>query len=283
MTTTQKLYFTAAAAVGLGIAAYEACRASRLESESQSLREQVGSLTRQVQQLVRERDKAAKEVTGAQRRIEQLRRDTAELPKLRSEVTRLGEEARQLAQFKTAKAQATMNPKMEAALTSWAARVGELWQRQEQMPDKKIPELQLCDGYDWLEAAKNAQLDSDAAVRRALSRLRQLGKERFAALMEGALDKYVAANNGRLPTDPAELKAYCETAVDDAVFSRYTMLHTGKLSDLPPATLWLMAERSPADNEYDSRVKIGMGTYTVIPVGPGEVDENGEPAYRDQP
>jgi hypothetical protein len=196
--------------------------------------------------LALERDEATNGLAAAQRRIEQLRRDTAELPKLRGEVARLREEGRQLAQFKAANAQATMNPQMEAALTSWAARVGELWQRQEKMPDKKIPELQLCDGYDWLEAAKNAKLDSDADVRSALSRLRQLGKEKFAAAMEGALDKYVTANNGRLPSDPSELKAYCVTAVDDAVFSRYKLLHTGKLSDLPPGTRWLMAEKRPS-------------------------------------
>ena len=170
---------------------------------------------------------------------------------------------------------------MEAALTAWASRANDLWQKLEQAPDKKIPELQLCDGYDWLEAAKNADMHSDVDVRKVFSRLRQQGKVRFGGLMEGALDKYTRANQGRLPTDPSELKEYCDPPVDDAIFARYKLLHTGNLSDLPPGTEWLMTEREPVDREYDSRLKVGLGTFSVMPSGIGQVDENGKPVYGD--
>lgn len=279
MTTTQKLVVAAVVAASIGTGVYQCHRASRSESESRSQRQQLGTMNQQVQQLAQERDEASNTLAGAQQQIEQLRRDSAELPKLRAEVARLREEARQLAQAKANHPPASQNPQMEAALSSWAARAAELWQKLEQAPDKRIPEVQLCDGYDWLEAAKNTQMQTDTGVRQALGRLRQLGKEKFGALMEGALDKFTQANNGQLPTNTLQLKAFCDTPVDDAIFARYKLLHTGKLSDLPPGTTWLMTEKAPVDQDYDSRIKIGVGTYAVVPSGPGEVDEEGKPAY----
>jgi len=263
MTTTQKLVVAAVVAASIGTGMYQGHRASRSESESRSLRQQLETMNQQVQQLAQERDEASNTLAAAQHQIEELRRDAAELPTLRGQVARLQGEARQLAEVQAARAQVGQNPQMEAALASWAARATELWQTLEQAPEKMIPEVQLCDGYDWLDAAKNTPLHTDAEVRQALGRLRQLGKEKFGALMEGALKQFIQANNGQLPTDTLQLKAFCDTPVDDSIFARYKLLHTGKLSDLPPGTTWLMTEKAPVDQDYDSLIKIGVGTYTV--------------------
>ncbi len=99
--------------------------------------------------------------------------------------------------------------------------------------------------------------------------------------MEGALEKYVQANQGRLPTDPSQLKEYCDTPVDDTVFARYKLLHTGNMSDLPPGTKWVMTEKAPVDRDYDSRRMVWPGTYSVMSSGVGEADENGNPVYGD--
>ena len=49
-------------------------------------------------------------------------------------------------------------------------RVNQLKQRLEQMPDKKIPELQLLTDKDWFDAVKNAKtLETDDDFRRSRS------------------------------------------------------------------------------------------------------------------
>ena len=57
------------------------------------------------------------------------------------------------------------------------ARALQLNQRLEQMPDKKIPELQLLTENDWLSAAKEAKFEADADIRKALGNLRNLAKD----------------------------------------------------------------------------------------------------------
>ena len=55
-----------------------------------------------------------------------------------------------------------------------------LKQRLEQMPDKKIPELQLLTNKEWFDAIKNGQpLQTDVDLRQALKDLRNLAKVDF--------------------------------------------------------------------------------------------------------
>jgi hypothetical protein len=64
--------------------------------------------------------------------------------------------------------------------------------------------------------------------------LRQLAKEKFATLMEGALEKYIRTHEVELPTGPSQLQAYCDSPVDAAIFSTCKLLYSGKMSELPP-------------------------------------------------
>ena len=274
MTTFQKALVATAFAAAIGTGVHDVHQTSAFGAKLDTLRRQQTQLAAQLQQVTQERDEQSNRLAVARQDIEQLRRESAELSKLR-------EEARQFAAFKAARALAGKNPVMEAALTAWASRAEDLWQRLKQAPDKGIPELQLCDGYDWLEAVKNSDMRSEEDARKVFSRLRQQGKMKFGGLMEGALEKYVQANQGRLPTDPSQLKEYCDTPVDDTVFARYKLLHTGNMSDLPPGTKWVMTEKAPVDRDYDSRLMVGPGTYSVMSSGVGEADENGNPVYGD--
>ena len=64
----------------------------------------------------------------------------------------------------------------------------------EQKPDKKIPELQLLIENDWLSAAKEANFDTDSDVRKALSNLRKLAKDRLP--IDSAYDFLDVFGNG---------------------------------------------------------------------------------------
>jgi hypothetical protein len=177
-----------------------------------------------------------------------------ELLKLRAEVTQLKATA--------AEKENTPTDPMESAAKALAARVNQLKQLKEQMPDKKIPELQYLTDSDWLAvAAKDAQLNSEADERKALSDLRRIAKGHFGRLLGSALDNYLKANHGQLPTDTAELAPYFEPSVDPALLERYKMLGTGNISDAPPfgdAGQVVIGEKAPVDTDYDSHFYIGQ-------------------------
>lgn len=177
-----------------------------------------------------------------------------ELLQLRGEVTRLKAIAAQ-------KANAPTDP-TESAAKAVAARVNQLKQLQEQMPDKKIPELQYLTDNDWLAvAAKDTKLSSDADARKALSDLRRTAKKNFGRLLGSALDKFLKASNGQLPGDTAELASYFEQPIDPALLQRYKMLYTGNISDVPPlgdAGQVVIGEKAPVDTDYDSHLYIGQ-------------------------
>jgi len=128
-------------------------------------------------------------------------------------------------------------------------------------------------------------LGSDADVRRTLSRLRGLAKNRLP--LAGGLNAFINANNGQLPTDLSQLKPYImsrlgdaavEEGVLDAMLQRYALLHTGPANDFPQGT-WIIAEKAPVDNEYDTRAKFGNGTSTIIGTGLHSVGDPDDPSY----
>lgn len=174
----------------------------------------------------------------------------AELPRLRAEVQKLRREAQTQAQTDR---QPETDP-LTTAARAWAGRANRLQQRLAQAPDRQIPELQFLTQPDWFDAAREANLDSDAGQRAAFSELRKDAKSRFAAMLSGALSAYTKANAGQLPADSRQLKPYFETPVDDALLDRYEMLQTGDSSGARRG--WLMAERAPVDEEFDTRFYI---------------------------
>jgi chromosome segregation ATPase len=217
--TTQKLALAAAVATALGTAVYEEHRLSQLRQQVQALQQQQEPLTTQINDLIAERDRLAEHLQAAQ---DQHRIDVTHLPRLRAEVSRLRNEAQELAQLKAlaAAAQPQTTPTLSEAETL-AAKVAWLRQKLEQMPNQKLPELQFADEQDWLEAAKRVQTDSDLDVRKGLSLLRTLAKNKVAPVLMGALQDYTAANNGELPASMAQLKPFLKAPLDDAIFDRY--------------------------------------------------------------
>ncbi|MEK7707327.1 MAG: sigma-70 family RNA polymerase sigma factor [Verrucomicrobiota bacterium] len=284
MTTLQKTIIgaTLAAAVGTGI--YEARQASTSRTQVRSLQQQQAANADQIERLTRERDDATARQATLQEANERLRQTAADIPKLRGELARLSGIEHQLTQSKTASQ--NLNDPFTQNVLALTERAVELNQHLEQMPHRKIPELQLLTESDWLLAAKEAKFDTDADVRKALSTLRSQAKMRLP--MGGALSAFTRANDGQLPTDLSQLKPYFKSdpgntaalddATIDAIFARYTLLHTGNLSDLP-ADAWIIAEKAPVDKDYDSRAKFGSGRSTVIATGIGESGDPDDKSY----
>jgi len=283
MTTLQKTVITVVAAAAVGTGLYEAHEISRRQTRIETLEQQQTTMAGQIERLNREREEAAARATALQQENQQLRQTAAEVPSLRGELTRLQVLAGQRSQLKAA-AQDPNDPFTQTVL-ALTVRAAELNQYLGQMPDKRIPELQFLTENDWLAAAREASLDSDADVRKALSKLRSLAKNTFGLQLCHALDQYLHANGSRLPDDPAQLKPFFKEPVDDSVLQRYKMLHTGYVTNLPPGTEWVISEKAPVDRDYDSHLYVGPhGRTSIWSTG---LNETGDPdetwAARPQP
>jgi hypothetical protein len=79
--------------------------------------------------------------------------------------------------------------------------------------------------------------------------LRNVAKAKFGTYATRALDKFIAANNGQLPTQLFQLKPYFEVPVEDAILQRYEVLQTSDASS--PRENWVLRETAPADRDYE--------------------------------
>ncbi len=289
MTTLQKTLVTAALVASVGAGAYEMHDAAVLRKQVETLAQQQAPLAESVQQLTRERDEAAAQLTGMRQENERLLQAAAEVPRLRGELAHLRNAPTAVG------ASATPDDPFAQTALALSARAAQLNHYLEQMPDKKIPELQFLTADDWLKAVKSANFDSDADVRKALRDLRSVAKNNLP--LGRALWSYTQANNGELPTDLSQLKPYFKPQVTDssasdwtginspvdeanldAILSRYELLHTGNVSNLPAGS-WLAAEKAPVDKDYDTRIKFGAGTSTIYNTGVGEAGDPEDKSY----
>ena len=273
MTALQKSIVAATVVALAGMEFYQARQASQLHEQVQTLQQQQGPLAAQNHQLLQERDDLARQLSAARISNDQPSGSVNELLRLRGEVTRLRQSAQELAQLKAAAAATGNDPAIEATLKSWATLATQLRARLEQMPDKKIPELQLLTQKDWFDAIKNSkQLETDTDFREALHNLRNSAKQAFGDLATDAIKKYAQANGGALPGDLSQLKPFFEKPVDDATLARYSLLQTGKMSDAPPNAYLVGEKAPPVDDQYDSIYEFGVNSVRSSSVNnPGDI------------
>jgi hypothetical protein len=259
MTTIQKAIVAAIVVAGVATPlAMQHQNQVKLREENQSLRQQLDKQS----ELAAENERLASLIaTTAQTQSNLLPQDQLnELLRLRGEVGRLRTESSELATLKA------------AVKNTDAEKPGNPLRKQlEQMPDKYIPELQSLDEKKWTEDAAKGKLETEDGVREALGNLRRAAKLKFAGRLGNALNQYTRANGGQLPNDITDIKHYLkypadEKPVDDGVFQRYQLLHSGKVSDFPPDEP-LIAEKAPVDDQYDTVFQIEANGYTMHGVG----------------
>jgi hypothetical protein len=277
MTTLQKTTVAAIVIVLTGAGIYETRRAADATGEAQALLQNQRPLTEQIQQLQRDRDETTRQLALLRQQNESLNRDTAELLRLRSEVGRLRDESRQLAKGRTRDAG---NPTAIAA-QAWVNRVKVLRERFDQWSGKKTPELQLLNEQDWLNEAAKDELDSDAACREAMGRLRWTAKSRFASSVKDALEQFAKANNEQLPAAPSQLMPFLEPPAD-SILEGYEIAKPGSVHPPQPnspesvkAQTWALVEKGSftsdgtpvsdgshlSDPDYDMSIVIYRGGY----------------------
>ena len=245
MTTRQKTLITATLVAAVGVGIYEARQAATLRTEMELLRQQEVPLAQQTEQLTRERDVATRQLAPLRATNELLTRSNSELPKLRGEISRLRREAQELVQLKATVEAMSDSPKQ------WVNRAEQLKQLVEQRPHLKIPEFQFLTDEDWRRYGDPGTImTTEDGIRSAMGFLRATAKSHFFPSIVVALDHFIMANNGQLPSDILQLKPYFNSPVEEAMLQRYKLLHTGKLSDYSESEP-LLTEKAPVDDEYD--------------------------------
>ena len=186
MTTLQKVLITTAAAAAVGTGILEVRQNSRLRDQVQTLEQRQAPSAEQFQGLQKERDDARRRIAALTDEVASLKANSAELLRLRGEVTQL---------------KAAPPHSMEMASQALVANANLAKQRLDQMPDKKIPELQFLSDYDWLIVVKDYKFENDEDYRKAFNGLRCTAKNEFGNLLRKALQGYATANDGQLPGD----------------------------------------------------------------------------------
>jgi RNA polymerase sigma factor (sigma-70 family) len=229
----------------------------RLRSQVHALRQENDQLAEGMAPLTAENLRLSNLVAQADRSVA----DSVpnELLRLRAEVSRLRAEAKR---ENGASSKNAADASIMAEAQTLATRAAELKRRLEQMPDKKIPELQFLTEQDWLHAV-GGPLETDEDVRKALRNVRDSAKSSFGLQMQKAMRQFGDAHGGALPTDLSQLQPYFAAPVDPALLSRYQLLQTGNIADLGAGRPLIGETAPPVDEEYDTRFEFGLvGTHS---------------------
>lgn len=240
MTTIQKSALAVAFAVAASATLYEAVVIYRQEAQVSHLQEHIDGLTAEMGHLQVSRDIAAARLKEADRQIDR----------------RLSPAANAVTASDTV---------LEAQMKDWLAQLDRLRQFIAQRPNLKIPELAFLTDEDWFSVATDGRLVTDEEVRRAAAHLRRRAENFGGHKLMSALNAYLKANDGKLPDTPLDLAPFLDPSVDPSLLQRYEILHTGKLSELPPRdqSYGLVAVRSPIDVEYDTFWRVGVSGFTA--------------------
>lgn len=272
MTHLQKAIVGATLVCAIGTAVYEASQTARYQQENLALQQQQAPLGQQALQLRRECDEISQELVLLREQNGTLKRTTPELLGLRSEVGRLRDDSRQLARGQTDAA-------MVMAAQAWLDRTKFLKQRFEQWPGRPTPELQLLDEQDWLNEGANHDLDSDAACRESMARLRTHAKFKFADAVNEAIEQFAKSNNAQLPADVSQLAPHLKPPLDSWLVN-YEIAKAGWINPPQPsspnsdrARTWALIEKGAfgpdgiqnpsalSDPEYDMYLVIYQGGH----------------------
>jgi hypothetical protein len=207
----------------------------------------------ELSELLRLRDEAA-----------QLRRSVKEMDRLRRELDRITTAAEDLERKKQTN---DYNPLLLLAeeMPLRHARIARLKAWLEDRPEELIPELHFLSERDWIDHATWEHV-TDEEYSLYASVLRGTGENRFTRMAYKAVQKYGEANDGQFPTDLFQLQPYFESPIDDAILQRYVIVPASTLTFLSEGWTggdWVITQRAPINPKWDSRVAIGLKSYTA--------------------
>ena len=134
--------------------------------------------------------------------------------------------------------------------------------------------MSYLNSNDWLVVTLDNPLSTDAEIRLALRKLRQMakGKPEIGPNFVQALQAYARTHNGQNPTAVDDLRPYLQPALPDEILDRYRVISPGEVPDPNSAPRFrftgsgrpLLEEKGPVDENYDSLLLfMEQGGWTI--------------------
>jgi hypothetical protein len=127
-------------------------------------------------------------------------------------------------------------------------------------PRDRIPEIDFLTEANYRLILKPGTMADEAERRDALAALRTRGKLQVQESLKKAVRDYLAAHEGRLPANFAEVAPFLPASFPTEVLGAYRIGAPGPEAKVPASATWLVEEiRPPVDPEYDTKVTFGAG------------------------
>jgi hypothetical protein len=249
-------------------------------------------MAEQIQELQRQQANDASTIAG-------LKEDLARNDDGRHELLKLRGQAGQL-QSQLELLKKSSQPANDMSPDTLVGRINLLKAQLKKHPEWSIPEIQFFNDRDWIDIASQGvnmvSLTDEDGIRHVLSSVRRMAKSKFGQRLWGALQRFAADNSGSLPSSVSLLKPYLDQQkmptdfnrfshftrggppsmpqigfqnyppADETLLARYQMVASGNTNSLRP-NQYVLAEKMPVDNEYDTLMKVGLGNLVTTGVG----------------
>lgn len=222
-------------------------------------------LTLQWESLQTEKREALTKIVSLEAETQHLKAQLAE--HVRSGSNPSGKAAPIVVQSAAQKADPENELPFTKAVLALALKAGRLNAQLQRQTELDIPELQYLDEGDWLHFAKEADLDSDIGVRKALAEIRKQAKDRFATIAMQAFGDFMKASGGQPPLSLEQLRSHFPDSVDSSLLNRYQLVPAPVGTQLGSPVI--LSEKSPVDLEYDTEFKIGPTGWSSVGIGMG--------------
>lgn len=242
MTTLQKSLVATAVALSLGIGLYEAVAITRQTSDLDQLHVQSAALFADLTTARNQQAAAAQQLAAVESQID----------------TRL------------ARARPPASGSDEAAerqIRKWFARRDHLKELATRRPDLVSPEMQLLTDDQWFAAATRpssaADPDDETELRETFAFLRRHADNLLIPQLRLALNAYLTTTGGVLPDSLSQLLPHFDPSVAPELISRYELLYSGKVSDVPASERGgaIIVTKNVVDSKLDSFWHIGTTSF----------------------
>ena len=258
------LLLCAIAALAMELSRPTAVSATRT-NVSESPQSEQTQLTLQFESLQTEKREALTRIASLEAETRHLKTQLAEQVKSGSNLA--AKTAPSAVQSTAQKADSDSELPFTKAVLALALKAGRLNAQLQRQTELDIPELQYLDEGDWLHFAKEADLDSDIGVRKALAEIRKQAKDRFATIAMQAFGDFMKASGGQPPLSLEQLRSHFPDSVDSSLLNRYQLVPAPIGTQLGSPII--LSEKAPVDLEYDTEFKIGPTGWSSVGIGMG--------------
>jgi hypothetical protein len=166
------------------------------------------------------------------------------------------------------------DPGDPVAVSQWLKNVKQLRQAFIGHPAQRIPQLALLNDHEWVALAREAKFETADDIDGALASARTAAKSRFVGYLYSAMESYLGANQGRLPSDLSQLLPFLAAqehaqnydggapASDPAMLAQYELKASDRLRNAPEGPI--VEEIALIDEELDHRIELAYSDGELV-------------------